>query len=321
MEGRGPWLTLVGGIDDATSRVTGATFRPAEDAAGYLPCSPVTAHRHGVPGAVYSDRHGIFVHEPARAPTPTEQLTGKRTFKHGPRGLSAPPQPALRRAGGGSEARLAAPAGGRQRRVGLLLHCIRAGSPTTPPSPGAASGSPSRERATGAAGPADRSSCRSGSTAACGVGQPRGRALPARSGATRSLGAPLPTALPGGRGQAGSAGQPHDTRVSRGSEGPTVGPCATACSGPPVASMSPPVQTESLADCRSESLAVDTWPHGACRRMTPRRMTLSSAPLGPCRLARVLGIQEPDHCVRLPMTRVAPETPTTAAMLRALSVA
>ena len=34
MEGRGPWLTLVGGIDDATSRVTGATFRPAEDAAG-----------------------------------------------------------------------------------------------------------------------------------------------------------------------------------------------------------------------------------------------------------------------------------------------
>ena len=36
MEGRGPWLTLVGGIDDATSRVTGATFRPAEDAAGYF---------------------------------------------------------------------------------------------------------------------------------------------------------------------------------------------------------------------------------------------------------------------------------------------
>ena len=34
MEGRGPWLTLVGGIDDATSRVTEATFRPAEDAAG-----------------------------------------------------------------------------------------------------------------------------------------------------------------------------------------------------------------------------------------------------------------------------------------------
>ncbi|MFH0751094.1 MAG: ISNCY family transposase [Chloroflexota bacterium] len=80
MEGRGPWLTLVGGIDDATSRVTGATFRLAEDAAGYFAMFTQTAHRHGLPGAVYSDRHGIFVHEPARAPTLTEQLTGRRTF-------------------------------------------------------------------------------------------------------------------------------------------------------------------------------------------------------------------------------------------------
>ena len=80
LEGRGPWLTLVGGIDDATSRVTGATFRAAEDAAGYFTMFTQTAHRHGLPGAVYSDRHGIFVHEPARAPTITEQLTGRRTF-------------------------------------------------------------------------------------------------------------------------------------------------------------------------------------------------------------------------------------------------
>jgi len=80
LEGRGPWLTLVGGIDDATSRVTGATFRAAEDAAGYFTMFTQTAHRHGLPGAVYSDRHGIFVTEPARAPTITEQLTGRRTF-------------------------------------------------------------------------------------------------------------------------------------------------------------------------------------------------------------------------------------------------
>ena len=80
LEGRGPWLTLVGGIDDATSRVTGATFRAAEDAAGYFTMFTQTAHRHGLPGAVDSDRHGIFVTEPARAPTITEQLTGKRTF-------------------------------------------------------------------------------------------------------------------------------------------------------------------------------------------------------------------------------------------------
>ena len=33
---RGPWLTLIGLIDDATGRVTGATFREQEDTAGYL---------------------------------------------------------------------------------------------------------------------------------------------------------------------------------------------------------------------------------------------------------------------------------------------
>ena len=60
--------------------MTGATFRAAEDAAGYFIMFTQTAHRHGLPGAVYSDRHGIFVTEPARAPTITEQLTGRRTF-------------------------------------------------------------------------------------------------------------------------------------------------------------------------------------------------------------------------------------------------
>ena len=47
LEGRGPVLTLVGGIDDATSRVTGATFRAAEDAAGYFLMLAQTAHGMG----------------------------------------------------------------------------------------------------------------------------------------------------------------------------------------------------------------------------------------------------------------------------------
>jgi len=70
----------VGGIDDATSRVTGATFRAAEDAAGYFTMLAQTAHRHGLPGALYSDRHGIFTVEQNRPPTLAEQLAGKRSL-------------------------------------------------------------------------------------------------------------------------------------------------------------------------------------------------------------------------------------------------
>jgi transposase len=75
---RGPRLTLIGLIDDATGRVTGATFREQEDSAGYLEVLAATLRRHGVPGAVYHDRAGIF--EPAlRQPlTLEEQLIDTR---------------------------------------------------------------------------------------------------------------------------------------------------------------------------------------------------------------------------------------------------
>jgi hypothetical protein len=75
-----PFATLVAGIDDATGLVTGATFRLAEDAAGYFTLLTQTAAGYGLPGAIYSDRHGIFLREPGRAPTLAEQLTGKRSF-------------------------------------------------------------------------------------------------------------------------------------------------------------------------------------------------------------------------------------------------
>lgn len=75
-----PFVTLVAGIDDATSRVSGGTFRAAEDAAGYFTTFAQTAERHGLPGATYSDRHGIFIVERNRPPTLAEQLTGKRSF-------------------------------------------------------------------------------------------------------------------------------------------------------------------------------------------------------------------------------------------------
>jgi len=80
LEGRGPILTLVAGIDDATGTVTGATFRAQEDAAGYLTMLTQTADRYGLPGAIYSDRHPIFIKDPNRPPTLAEQLAGKRGF-------------------------------------------------------------------------------------------------------------------------------------------------------------------------------------------------------------------------------------------------
>ncbi|TAK02476.1 MAG: ISNCY family transposase [Chloroflexota bacterium] len=80
LEGRGPMLTLVGGIDDATGIFTGATFRLAEDAAGYFTVLTQTAAAHGLPVALYSDQHGIFVKDPARPPSLAEQLAGKRAM-------------------------------------------------------------------------------------------------------------------------------------------------------------------------------------------------------------------------------------------------
>jgi transposase len=56
----GPWLTLLAAIDDATGKVVAATFREQEDAAGYLELLRQVVTAHGLPGAIYRDRHGIF---------------------------------------------------------------------------------------------------------------------------------------------------------------------------------------------------------------------------------------------------------------------
>ena len=79
LEDSGPRLTLVGGIDDATGTLTGATFRDEEDTAGYLVVLRDTVRRHGVPGAWYRDRHGIFETPEKMALTLEEQLADTRT--------------------------------------------------------------------------------------------------------------------------------------------------------------------------------------------------------------------------------------------------
>lgn len=60
LEGRGPWLTLVGMIDDANNELVAATFREEEDAAGYFLVLRQVCLSKGIPQAVYADRHTIF---------------------------------------------------------------------------------------------------------------------------------------------------------------------------------------------------------------------------------------------------------------------
>src|SRR3990170_1916649 len=73
----GPWLTLLGAIDDATGDVPYAVFREQEDAQGYLLLLRQVARRRGVPLSLYSDRHKIF-QASDKPPTLTEQLAGGR---------------------------------------------------------------------------------------------------------------------------------------------------------------------------------------------------------------------------------------------------
>lgn len=75
---RGPRLTLVGAVDDATGALVGATFREQEDAAGYLTVLRDVVRRHGVPVAVYRDRHAIFETSDRGLLTLEEQLADQR---------------------------------------------------------------------------------------------------------------------------------------------------------------------------------------------------------------------------------------------------
>lgn len=59
LEGRGPRLTLVGMIDDASSRVT-ARFHESETIEAYMDVLWRWIDIHGRPVSWYSDRHGIF---------------------------------------------------------------------------------------------------------------------------------------------------------------------------------------------------------------------------------------------------------------------
>lgn len=76
LEERGPHLALHAFIDDATSTVVGAVFRPTEDLQGYLAALDKAIRRYGVPLALYSDRHTIFL-SPQEPLTVEQELAGQ----------------------------------------------------------------------------------------------------------------------------------------------------------------------------------------------------------------------------------------------------
>ena len=75
LEGRGPELCLIAAVDDATGEVPWALFRAQEDAAGYFLLLEHLFRTHGLPLALYADRHTIF-QSPKKASI-AEELDGK----------------------------------------------------------------------------------------------------------------------------------------------------------------------------------------------------------------------------------------------------
>ena len=60
LEDRGPWLTLLLAVDDATGTVPYALIQEQEDTRGYLSLLQGIIERQGVPMAVYTDGHAVF---------------------------------------------------------------------------------------------------------------------------------------------------------------------------------------------------------------------------------------------------------------------
>jgi len=81
LEGRGPTMTLLGAIDDATSQVVALHFRPTEDLHGYATLLHQVFTTVGVPVALYGDGVNILVRTD-RHWTLAEQLAGTQAPTH-----------------------------------------------------------------------------------------------------------------------------------------------------------------------------------------------------------------------------------------------
>jgi transposase len=85
LQGRGPWLCLIGAIDDATGKVMGAFFTQAESSWGYFTLFSKTFRQYGLPKSIYSDCHSVFWTD--REPTIDEQMINRKPTTEVGRGL------------------------------------------------------------------------------------------------------------------------------------------------------------------------------------------------------------------------------------------
>jgi transposase len=78
LEGRGPQLTLLGAVDDATNTVCAAHFQSEpEDSAGYLRLFRDQVEHRGIPWAIYRDQHGTLQRNDAHWSL-AEELAGRQ---------------------------------------------------------------------------------------------------------------------------------------------------------------------------------------------------------------------------------------------------
>jgi len=86
LEDRGPWLTLLLAIDDATGTAPYALFREQEDTRGYMFLLQGIIEEVGAPLAVYTDGHAVF--QPRRGPWEVPQVCRKAPETQWSRALS-----------------------------------------------------------------------------------------------------------------------------------------------------------------------------------------------------------------------------------------
>ena len=81
LEDRGPKLTLLIAVDDATGTVAQAAFRTTEDTRGYLVLLEGLVRQWGIPLALYSDRHSAFKYNARQKPVPVETTQFARVMR------------------------------------------------------------------------------------------------------------------------------------------------------------------------------------------------------------------------------------------------